>query len=121
MSVLSLFVGVFVSSGPYRVLKKLIALALALFGSFIALLGALTSNAIPPMSEGLFLPAKKFNYLLNLDFLNGGQSNSFLFNNYFSHSLTLLGYFAFIYIFLVVFMIFVLFILPIFDRENNHE
>jgi hypothetical protein len=118
MSILALFVGVFVSSKPYQMIKKLLAFILALFGSFVALLGAVTTNSVPPMSEGLLLPAKKYNYLFNLDFLNNGQSNSFAFNNYFSHTFTLVGYFFYIYIVLVMLMIAILFILPIFDKEK---
>lgn len=121
MSVLSLFVGVFVSSRPYQGLKKCITLLFTLFGSFIGLLGVLTTNAVPPQIEAVLLPVKKYNFLKNLDFLKEGESNSFLFNAHFSNSLSLLGYFVCIYASLVVLMVVLLFILPIFEDEDLYE
>ena len=121
MAILALFTGVFVSSKPLQLIKRTLAFALALFGSFIGLLGVLTTNAIPPLTEGILLPAKKYNYLLNLEFLKKNQSSSFIFNSYYLNHLTLKSYLIMIYSALVVIMVVLLFILPIFSSEKSYE
>lgn len=102
---LALFVGVFIAqfSRWWTILISCsIAFILYLFSMGISLLGALTTNAIPPKSEGLLLPAKEYNYLLNWDFLNAGKSNSFVYNTYLAKHITLIDYFAILYIFLAL-------------------
>lgn len=116
---LALFVGVFLSrfsSWWTIIMSRSIAFTLFLFSMGIALLGALTSNAIPQKSEGLLLPAKKYNYLLNWDYLNAGKSNSFVYNTYFAQHITLVDYFAILYIFIALLGAISLFFL----RKTHH-
>jgi hypothetical protein len=94
---LALFVGVALSRGRFIVLKKILAFILFLFSSAVALLGALTSNAIPPKSEALLLPLQTYNFLHSIPFLQDNKSGSFMYTTYFSHDLTLVGYFILLY------------------------
>ncbi len=93
---LSLFVGLGLEWVADNLLVKVGIFALFLYSTAISLLGALTTNAIPPKSEGLLLPAKEYNFLLNYDFFLNGKSSSFSFNTYFSHIFSLMDYFLLI-------------------------
>ena len=73
-----------------------------MYSAAIALLGALTSNAVPSKSEGLLLPAHEYNYFLNIDFFQMGKSSSFAYNTYLTHNVSLIGYFILLYSFVVL-------------------
>lgn len=118
MAWLSLFVGMFISEGKHLLGKKFLALVLFLYSLSIALLGALTTNAIPNKSEGLLLPAKQYNFLMNLDFLHDGKSGSFLYKTYFSEWLTLMGYYWLIYMIIAVVALLTLFLLSRLKHES---
>lgn len=118
MPYLALFVGLAISQGR-TIWKRILVFPFVLYSSFIALLGVLTSNAVPPKSEAILLPVKTYNFLKNISFIVDNKSGSFAFNEYFSHKLTLFGYFTFIYLGLFVLFIIVLFIIPIFEKEKN--
>jgi hypothetical protein len=96
---LALFVGVALSRGRFTVLKKFLAYILFLFSSAVALLGALTSNAVPPKSEAMLLPIKTYNYLHSIPFLQDSRSSSFVYKTYASEHLLLAGYFILIFLF----------------------
>lgn len=98
----ALFVGVALSSGSAPISKKIIAFSLFLYSSGIALLGALTTNAIPPKAEALHLPIKTYNFLKNIPFLQDGKSGSFFYNTYASAHLSLFEYFMIIYAVLAI-------------------
>lgn len=119
MAILSLFVGLFVDQYSYRWIRKIVAFLLAVFGSFVGLLGVLTTNAIPPKVEAMLLPIKKYNYFRNLDFLADGKSNSFIFNTHFSKNISLNEYFIYIYSFLLFVLIVILFVLPFFEKKHD--
>lgn len=91
---LALFAGVALSRRRLFRLKKTVAFILFLFSSAVALLGALTSNAVPPKSETALLPIKTYNFLHSLPFLRDSKSGSFVYKTYVSaHSnLSLAGY-----------------------------
>ena len=116
MAVLSLFVAFWISRG--EIWKKIIAFILFAYSSAIALLGALTTNAVPPKIEADFL-GLKYNFFYNLDFFMDGKSGSFLYNTYFFKTLSLQDYFLLIYIALLIVVTVVLFIVPLF--ETKHE
>ena len=99
-------------------LKKFLVFVLFAYSSAIALLGALTTNAVPPKIEADFL-GLKYNFLYNLDFFLDGKSGSFLYNTYFAHSISLQNYFLLIYVALLVVVTVILFIVPLF--ETKHE
>jgi len=118
MAILSLFVAIWLSAGRGVLFKKFLAFVLFAYGSAIALLGALTTNAVPPKIEADFL-GLKYNFLYNLDFFNAGKSGSFLYNTYFFKALSLQEYFLLIYMALLIVITIVLFIAPLF--ETKHE
>ncbi|MCR4329519.1 MAG: hypothetical protein NUV65_03160 [Candidatus Roizmanbacteria bacterium] len=116
MAILSLFVAFWLSRG--EVWKKVIAFILFAYSSAIALLGALTTNAVPPKIEADFL-GLKYNFLYNIDFFMDGRSGSFLYNTYFANTISLQDYFLLIYMALLILVTVVLFIVPLF--ETKHE
>jgi hypothetical protein len=109
MAILSLFMGVTISKLGQRILVRLIAFSLFAYSSFIALLGALTTNGIPPKIEALQLD-QLYTYALNFQLLQKGESSSLLYNIYASNMLTFPEYFAMIYAILIAVAIAVLFI-----------
>lgn len=100
----ALFSALALTYGKNVVLKKGFAFFLFLYSSAIALLGALTTNAVPTKSEGLLLPAKKYNYLYNMNFMEENRSGSFFYNSYIAEysTLSLMEYFFIIYSALVL-------------------
>ena len=114
MAVLSLFIGGWVSinkSPAINIVKKILAYILFLYSSGIALLGAITTNAIPPKVEADYFHLK-YNFLRNYDYFSRGESGSFIYNTYLSGSLTLQEYFVILYIALALIAGIILFVLP---------
>jgi hypothetical protein len=118
MAILSLFVGVWLHDAKHSVIRRIIALLLFVYSSFIALLGALTTNQVPPKVEADFLHMK-YNFLLNWDYFIQGRSGSFAFHEYFSKFLSLQHYFAVLYGSLLVIVLVVLFIIPRFEKNES--
>lgn len=56
---------------------------LLISGVYISLLGALTTNAVPPFIEAKTLQMKD-NFLFNFDYLKGGSTSSFVYNTFLS-------------------------------------
>lgn len=118
MALLSIFIGVWISQFRYSRVARVIAYLLFAYSSAIALLGALTTNQVPPKIEGVFLHMK-YNFLLNWDYFTSGRSGSFIFNEYFARFLSLQEYFLLIYISLSILVITVLFLVPVFSRKHE--
>ena len=95
---LALFVAVALSRGPFSAAKKILGYGLFLFSSAVALLGALTSNAIPPKTEAILLPVKSYNFIKDIGFLEDNRSSSFMYKTYLHNDLSLLEYFTIIYL-----------------------
>lgn len=108
MAILSLFIGVFLVRARYRLAAAFAVFMLFCYSSALALLGALTTNAVPPKSEALGLEGL-YNYLLNIRFMQRGQSGSFIYNTYLIHQLPLDVYFGILYLVLVIIMAGILF------------
>lgn len=102
MTWLSLFAGVALFERQSSAMQKILAFNLFLYSSAVALLGALTTNAIPTKSEALNLPIKTFNFLKNIPLLQEGKSGSFMYKTYFVEHISLVDYFLFIYITIAV-------------------
>ena len=117
MAILPLFIAVWFSSWRHTIWEKLGVFALFLYSSAVGLLGALTTNAVPPKIEGDYLHIK-FNFFRNLDFLFDNHSGSFMYNTFFSHSLSLTNYFFIIYSFIVFFAIMIIFVFPLINHES---
>lgn len=118
MAILSLFIGIWSSSirtHANSIFAKISVYLLFLYSSGIALLGAITTNAIPPKVEADYFH-QKYNFLRNYDYLSRGESGSFIYNTYLSDLLTLQEYFAILYISLVLIVGVILFVLPRFKQ-----
>lgn len=118
MAVLSIFIATVLARAEYSRTARFIVWPLFLISASISLLGALTTNAVPPQSEAAVLHTE-YNFLHNLKFFWDGRSGSFVYNTYLSGLLTLPVLFVVIYVFLSVLMFTTLFILP--ARTNRHD
>lgn len=124
MAPLSIFCAFWLSSIRYKLLNRFVVFALLLFSCAVSLLGAITSNAVPPKSEIDFLN-KTYNlhiqngFLRNLEFIQGNKSSSFFYNTFFSQSINLETYY-WIILGVITFIIFcIIFIMPLFEKENK--
>lgn len=118
MAVLSLFLASWLAEGKRPLYRRLLAVPLFIYSSAVALLGALTTNAVPPRIEADYL-GMRYNFLYNLDFLKAGQSGSFLYNTYLRDFLSLGQYYLLLYGVVLAAFLFVLFILPLFERHDH--
>ncbi len=116
MAFLSIFIGVFISEGARTGAKKIFTFLLFLYSSAVALLGALTTNAVPTKGEAMLLPIKKYNFLKNIDFIRDNHSGSFIYNTYLAGKISLFEYYLAIYIVVVLVAAVVLFA----SRKKNH-
>lgn len=121
MAILSIFAARYIAkvrSQATQLGVKIITLLLFGYSSAVALLGALTTNAVPPKIEADFLKMN-YNFMHNLIFLRNNQSGSFVYNTFFSQHTTLQQYAMIIWCALMLILFVVLFIGPLF--EKNHE
>lgn len=118
MALLSPFVVVWISQARFNIVRRVIFALLFAFSSAVALLGALTSNLVPPKVEGVYLHLK-YNFLRNVDFLVQGKTNSYAFNQFFAGKLSLMQYYFVIYALVMIFTLFILFILPKLKKYGN--
>lgn len=117
--VLALSIAMWLSNGKFGFLKRLVSFPLFIFSSMVALLGVLTTNAVPPKVEADFLHTGYNYYSYNLKFFQDGRSSSFIFNTFLSHKLTLLQYSAVIESAVLLLVIIVLFIMPLFKKYEH--
>lgn len=118
MAALSVFVGIWCAQVKHILLGKVIAFMLFVYSSAIALLGVLTTNAIPPRIEAVYLHTQ-YGYPLNYIYLLNGRSSSFLFNQFFSSYISLIGYYLVIFEILLVFVYVAVFITPMFKQYES--
>ena len=116
MAILSIFAADYLARAKFSLVARIFALVLFIYSSAVALLGALTTNAVPPKIEGDFL-GMEHNFLYNMHFFSDGKSGSFMYNTYFSHEISLQGYFIVIYSVLFLIMCAILFILPYLEKK----
>lgn len=95
-------------SKRFGFLAKIAVFALLMASSIIALLGALTTNGVPPSIEVASLGIHS-NYLYNWDYLNNNGVSSFLFGILFSKIISPNVYFYVLILFVGVFEVFVIF------------
>lgn len=120
MAILSIFVGIWLEGNKYKIISKLIAFVLFTYSSAVALLGALTTNQVPPKIEADYLHMK-YNFLLNLDYLLSNKSGSFVYNTYLSSHISLVQYYIIILSVILLIVYLLLFIVPIFSKnESKH-
>lgn len=95
MAILSVFIAYWIAELKQSIPDLLIAFLLFAYSLVISLLGALTTNQVPPQVEADFLNMKH-NFLLNLDYLHDGKSGSFFYNTIFRQEISLQIYFSLI-------------------------
>jgi len=115
MSILAIFVSLYLTKVRYKLPSKIIAFVLFAASCMIAVSGALTTNAVPPKSDAS-LDHSSYGVPYDFSFLKNGQSNSYLFNTYFSNKITLMHYYELIVVFILLGTIVVLFVLPRFEK-----
>ncbi len=116
MSILSLFIGLWLQNSKHNIIAGLITFILFAYSCAIALLGALTTNQVPPKVEADYLHMK-YNFLLNLGYLKDSRSGSFFFNQFASAHMSLIQYFLIIYSVLMLIVFILLFIVPRFEKQ----
>lgn len=117
MPLLALFVALFLVEVRYTLLMKIFAFVLLTFSIAVSLLGALTTNAVPPMIEAIYLKSK-YGFVYNIDFLTQNRSSSFVYNTYLRHQLTLLQYYEVILGMVIVIVFIILFVIPLFITKK---
>lgn len=90
MALFSIGVALFVAKFRFQFIGRLIFLSTYSYSAAIALLGVLTTNAIPPSVEAIGLGVKS-NYLYSFDFFNLGKTGSIVYATWFSN-MTLFTY-----------------------------
>jgi hypothetical protein len=120
MSVLSLFAALWTSQKNYSLIRRIFALWLFAYSCFVGLLGALTTNAVPPKVEADFLKTK-YNFLLNMEFLQDDRSSSYIYNTFFKATTNLTVYFFMIFVAILVIFYALAFIVPMFEKNNESD
>ncbi len=118
MATLSIFVGLWVSRNKFMFFRRTGAFVLIAYSTAVALLGALTTNAVPPKVEADFLKSK-YNFLMNLDFMLHNRSGSFIYNTNFADHISVSEYFFMIFTFIMSVTYIVLFLIPFIKSIKN--
>lgn len=118
MACMALFVGIALQQVRYKYLTRFIALTLTLYSAAIALLGAVTSNLVPPKVEADYFHLK-YNFLRNIDFLRSGVSENFIYTHYLRTHMSLESYFFVLFAAVAALFIIIFCVLP-FVKEDNH-
>jgi len=118
MAILSIFAAVFIRDFKYQVLGRLIAYALLAYSSAVAVLGALTTNAVPPKVEADYLKTG-YNFMYNWEVMKSGRSSSYIYNTFLNDKLTLYQYGILLLLAVLVVMIFTLFFIPTMEHDDE--
>lgn len=118
MAFLSIFIAVWLAKTRFQIIGRMLALILLAISSGIALLGAITTNAVPPKIEADYLKMK-YNFLLNWDFLIENRSSSFIYNTFLSDKISLMQYYVYIFFAVITASYLILFVLPLIKDFNN--
>lgn len=122
MAFLSISAGYYLNSIRSKLmyyLAAMITLVLFAYSSGVALLGALTTNIIPPKVEAIPLKLKYFNYVQNFEYLANGNTSNFMFNQYLRMYISLTQYFILIWSVLLSFALILIIIVPLFDKQHE--
>ncbi len=118
MAILSIFLAIWLNNTKYKITSRIVAFILFIYSSSIALLGALTTNQVPPKIEADYLHMK-YNFLLNYDYFQDGRSGSFIFNEYASRYVSLQLYFIIIWGVLLGIVLLLLFTPLLFIKKHE--
>lgn len=120
MAMLALLAAYWISQKRFSFIRRLIAIVLIGYSTAVSLLGALTTNAVPPKIEADYLKMK-YNFLLNYDFLQSDRSGSYLYNTVFSDHYTLIQYFTTLFITIMIVSYILLFLIPFYQSIKAHK
>lgn len=111
MAILSLFISLWLTKHGNALSTKLLAFILFIYSASVSLLGALTTNALPPKVEAdpLKIP---HTFFWNIRFLQNGASGSFLYNAYFSRHISLIDFYIILYEIILALAVVTFFVLP---------
>lgn len=96
MAILAIFIAVWLTKNKHHIGLMLFSFVLVAISCAIALLGALTTNAVPPQVEAEYLKMP-YGFLLNTQYFDAGKSSSVVFNTIFAQFITLKQYFTVVY------------------------
>lgn len=116
MSILSLFIGIWVSRGR-TFLKRISVLVLFIYSAAVGLLGALTGNAIPPDVEAVGLNAPD-NMIQNIRWMHENFSGSYVYRTYLAQHIPLEHLYLWVLGGLVYLMILLLFVMPLIGHDD---
>lgn len=116
MSALSLFIGMWLTKVNHYLWARIVTFFLFALSSAIALLGALTTNLVPPKVEAVPLHIR-YDFLANLTYITKGTTGDFIYNQFLNHTITLTAYYFLLYEVLLIFVYCVLFILPKYTKK----
>lgn len=108
MGILAIFSSIWLYQAENKLLSRSLFLILFSYSAFIALLGVLTTNMIPPITEANYFHEKYHNYLLNLAFWESGKVSSFIYNNFLHFYLSTSSYLLSIYFALMLIVVVIL-------------
>jgi hypothetical protein len=117
MAILSLFVALWLSKYGNVLYIKLTAFILFIYSAAVALLGALTTNALPPKVEAAPLKIPD-TYTWNMRFLQNGASSSFMYNTFFSSHISLIDFYIILYEIILALAVIIFFVMP---AVKNYE
>ncbi|MDQ3098507.1 MAG: hypothetical protein M3Q44_02065 [bacterium] len=110
MAIFAIAVAYWASSEGKTLLKRIVTFVLLFPSVGLALLGAVTTNAIPPEVEGRQLDIG-YTFMRNIEFLQKNRGGSLVYNTLFSHN-SLMTYFLLLFTLVMVIFFVVLFVLP---------
>ncbi len=120
MALLSLYAAYWLSQPKWGFVRRIFGLLLIAYSSAISLLGALTTNAVPPKVEADFLKMK-YNFLHNYEYFISGRSGSYFYNYYAKEYLTLQDYYSILWGTVLGIAFVLLIIMPLFKHNHEHH
>lgn len=118
MSILSMFTSYLLVRVKYKLLLRLAAFLLIAFSAAVSLLGALTTNAVPPITEAIYLHIP-YGFKYNIPFLLSNKSGSYLYNIYFYKYFNIKTYYEILLGIVLVVVFITVFIMPIFSKKEE--
>lgn len=118
MAILAMYIGLWLTKTKRYYLSRFSTYILFMVSCAISLLGALTTNQVPPKVEGIFLKLK-YNYLLNLEYMSQNISSSYVYNHYFSYYLTVQAFYLLLLSGIAGLVFVIIFIIPGFTENED--
>ncbi len=116
MAALSMILAIGMAQFAKKIWVRIIVFSFLAYSSAVALLGAVTTNVIPPKIEAVSYHLK-YGLPASWQYFKSGTTGSFIFKHYLSHFLSLEKYTLIIYLLLLLLIIIILFVLP---KQENH-